>query len=74
MGGVRNKNIKRAAKKLVEIYFGKLTSDFDFNKRIIDEVAVIQSKRLRNQIAGYTTHLVRRISKGPVKGISLKLQ
>ena len=32
------------------------------------------SKRLRNKIAGFTTHLMRRIQKGPVRGISFKLQ
>ena len=52
----------------------RLTCDFHTNKRIIDDVAVIQTKRLRNKIAGYTTHLMTRIRKGPVKGISLKLQ
>merc|ERR1711959_321514 len=34
----------------------------------------IPSKRLRNKIAGFTTHMMKRISRGPVKGISLKLQ
>lgn len=32
------------------------------------------SKRLRNKIAGFTTHLMKRIQKGPVRGISFKLQ
>merc|ERR1711998_808130 len=41
---------------------------------ITEEVAEIQSKRLRNKIAGFTTHLMKRIQKGPVRGISLKLQ
>lgn len=36
--------------------------------------AVVPSKRLRNKIAGFTTHLMRRIEKGPVRGISFKLQ
>merc|ERR1712032_844288 len=39
-----------------------------------DEVAIIPSKRLRNKIAGFTTHLMKRIQRGPVRGISLKLQ
>ena len=51
-----------------------MTTDFHINKRIIDDIAIIQTKRLRNMIAGYTTHLMSRIQKGPVKGISLKLQ
>ncbi len=32
------------------------------------------SKRMRNKIAGFVTHLMKRIQKGPVRGISLKLQ
>jgi len=41
---------------------------------MVDEVAVVQTKRLRNKIAGYVTHLMVRIAKGPVRGISLALQ
>ena len=38
-------------------YYPKLSLDFEVNKRICDEIAIIASKRLRNKIAGYTTHL-----------------
>ena len=48
--------------------------DFHTNKKVIDEVAIIPSKRLRNKIAGFTTHLMKRIQRGPVRGISFKLQ
>ena len=40
---------------LVEKYYSKLTLDFDTNKRVAEDVAVIQTKRLRNKIAGFTT-------------------
>lgn len=58
-GRVRTKTVKRASRVLIEKYYQKLTMDFDTNKRICDEVAIIQSKRLRNKIAGFTT--VRRV-------------
>ena len=74
MGRVRTKTVKRASKALIERYYPKLTLDFETNKRLCGEIAVIPSKRLRNKIAGYTTHLMKRIQKGPVRGISFKLQ
>ena len=51
-----------------------MSVDFDFNKRVLDDVAEIPTKRIRNKIAGYASILMRRIQKGPVRGISLKLQ
>ncbi|CDH58005.1 40s ribosomal protein s17 [Lichtheimia corymbifera JMRC:FSU:9682] len=74
MGRVRTKTVKKASRVLIEKYYPRLTLDFQTNKRICDEVAIIQSKRLRNKIAGFTTHLMKRISRGPVRGISFKLQ
>ena len=74
MGRVRTKTVKKAARVIVEKYYAKLTLDFQINKKIAEEVASIPSKRLRNKIAGFATHLMKRIQKGPVRGISLKLQ
>jgi small subunit ribosomal protein S17e len=74
MGRVRTNLVKKAAKVIIERHFLRLTFDFDTNKKIIEEVADIPSKRLRNKIAGFITHLMKRIERGPVKGISLKLQ
>lgn len=74
MGRVRTGLVKRAARVIIEKYYARLTLDFDTNKKICEEVAVIPSKRLRNKIAGFVTHLMKRIQRGPVRGISLKLQ
>merc|ERR1712153_138307 len=74
MGRVRTKTVKKAAKVLIEKYFSKMTNDFHVNKKILSEVGTVPTKRLRNKIAGYATHLMKRIQTGPVRGISLKLQ
>ena len=74
MGRVRTRTVKRSARVIIEKYYAKLTLDFQMNKKICEEVAVIPTKRLRNKIAGFTTHLMKRINAGPVRGISLKLQ
>uniref|UniRef100_A0A1J3K3D0 40S ribosomal protein S17 n=3 Tax=Noccaea caerulescens TaxID=107243 RepID=A0A1J3K3D0_NOCCA len=74
MGRVRTKLVKKAARVIIEKYFAKLTLDFDTNKKVTEEVAQIPSKRVRNQIAGFITHLMKRVQRGPVRGISLKLQ
>ena len=74
MGRVRTGLVKRASRQIIEKYYARLTLDFDTNKKVCDEVATIPSKRLRNKIAGFITHLMKRIQRGPVRGISLKLQ
>merc|ERR1712203_79670 len=74
MGRVRTKTVKKAARVIIEKYYTKLTLDFDTNKRIIEEVALIPSKPLRNKIAGFITHLMKRLQRSTVRGISIKLQ
>ncbi|CAA2970624.1 40S ribosomal protein S17 [Olea europaea var. sylvestris] len=74
MGRVRTKTVKKSSRQVIERYYSKMTLDFHTNKKVLEEVAIIPSKRLRNKIAGFSTHLMKRIQKGPVRGISLKLQ
>merc|ERR1719160_1925380 len=72
--GVRTKTVKKSARVIIERYYSRLTLDFHVNKRVTAEVAIVPSKRMRNKIAGFVTHLMKRIQRGPVRGISLKLQ
>jgi len=74
MGRVRTNLVKKASKQIIEKYYSRLTLDFDTNKKLVDEVATLPSKRVRNKISGFSTHLMKRIQRGPVRGISLKLQ
>jgi ribosomal protein S17E len=47
--------VKKSAKVIIERYYPKLTLDFETNKRICDEIAIIASKRLRNKVLLFPT-------------------
>ena len=59
MGKVRPLFIKRTARKLVNDYGDKFSLDFEHNKRVVEELLELPSKRLRNKIAGYVTRLMK---------------
>ncbi|MFZ8794261.1 MAG: 30S ribosomal protein S17e [Acidilobaceae archaeon] len=58
MGKVRSALVKRTARKLLETYPDVFTGDFEHNKRVVSQLIEFRSKKLKNQIAGYITHLV----------------
>jgi small subunit ribosomal protein S17e len=59
MGKVRPNHIKKLAWKLLERFPNKLDSDFEKNKKMVDDFTDVTSTKIRNRVAGYVTHLVK---------------
>jgi small subunit ribosomal protein S17e len=59
MGKVRISLVKRTARKLLQLYQNEFTEDFQHNKEKVKSYVKTPSKKLRNQIAGYITHLIK---------------
>ena len=59
MGKVRISVVKRTARKLLQQYGNEFGEDFQHNKEVVKKLVNTPSKKLRNQIAGYITHLIK---------------
>jgi len=57
LGKVRTEHIKRMARELVRRFPNKFSSDFEENKRAVADLVQGTTTRVRNQIAGYITHI-----------------
>ncbi len=51
--------IKRISMQLMEKHGDMFTIDFDKNKDVLNKIAVLRSKNLRNEVAGYITGYMR---------------
>ncbi len=47
--------VKRISRALMERYPERFSDDFDENKEMVTLVTNVESKRVRNRIAGYVT-------------------
>ena len=57
MGRVRPVFIKKTSHELMKKYSDLFSVDFEVNKALLDEFVIVQSRLVRNRIAGYITHL-----------------
>ena len=55
MGNIRSSHIKHTARELVNTYSDKFSGDFENNKEMVSRFTEVQTKRLRNMLAGYVT-------------------
>mgnify|MGYP001626356879 FL=1 len=62
MGAIRPAVIKRVARELVNKYPDKFTGDFENNKELVGRYTNVQTKRLRNILAGYVTRYYKNIN------------
>jgi small subunit ribosomal protein S17e len=60
MGTVKPSYIKVIALELLKKYPDVFTESFEDNKKLVEEYAKINSKIIRNRVAGYITRRVRR--------------
>ena len=60
MGQIKTQYIKNLAKTLLEKYPDKFTKNYEKNKEWMDKLVQMESKTIRNQVAGYLGHLVKK--------------
>ncbi len=52
--------IKNLGEELLETYGDRFSGNFEENKHVVMNVAVINSKRVRNRVAGYISRKINR--------------
>ncbi|HOT94996.1 MAG TPA: 30S ribosomal protein S17e [Methanoregulaceae archaeon] len=56
--GIKPNYIKAFGQEMLVRYGDRFTRDFEENKAIVAELTVIDSKRVRNRVAGYITRKI----------------
>ena len=59
MGRIKTKLNKRVTHQLLEEHRDKFKDNFEDNKKVLADLADIESKKIRNAIAGYATRLIK---------------
>lgn len=55
MGRIKSVPVKNLGDEVLTSHADKFTADFEKNKKILDGIKKIKSKRTRNVVAGYIT-------------------
>ncbi len=57
MGRIKTMLVKRVTNEMFDEHADRFTTTFEENKVIVEELANVPSKKIRNIIAGYATRL-----------------
>lgn len=57
MGRIKTKLIKRITEGLFAKYSDRFTTNYTENKKVLNQLIIAQSKKIKNAIAGYITRL-----------------
>jgi small subunit ribosomal protein S17e len=57
MGRIKTSFVKRLGKEIFTMHAEQFTTDFEKNKKIVENYIDLKSKKLRNILAGYITSL-----------------
>ena len=60
MGRIRTTWIKNFARELVEKYPDRITKSFEDNKKLLNEINILEDKVIRNRVAGYAATLAKK--------------
>jgi len=60
MGRIKTALIKRITHELVDKYKKDCTPDFNHNKKVVSSHTDVQSKKIRNTIAGYVSRIMKK--------------
>lgn len=63
MGRVKTTAVKTVANELIREHGDKFSDDFDHNKKVLEDIKPVKSKRVRNTIAGYITNEMRKLKR-----------
>jgi len=61
MGRILHKRFRNYAEEIIKRYGNLFTTDYQKNRKILETIASLPSKRVRNMIAGYITRRIKRI-------------
>ena len=66
MGRIKSIAVKNLGREMIAVHGDRFSTDFDKNKKIVDEIRSIDSKKIRNVVAGYITKEMEKAKKSGV--------